>query len=312
MIGRNEGDRFLACLEAVLRAGLSPAIYVDSGSTDDSVAAARAAGAEVVVLDSDRPFTAARARNAGLERLLARPDAPAYVQFLDGDCVLREGWIAAGADFLDTHPEVAVVAGRLRERFPEVSPYNHMLDAEWAAPPGEARTCGGNAMMRVEAIAAAGGFNPELIAGEEPELCVRLRRNGWRIWRLEAEMAWHDAAMTRFGQWWRRARRAGHAFAEGVAMHGQAPERHYVPQLVRALLWGLALPLAILLGLLVTPWALTLALLWPLKVARLIARGRPPHHAVLLTLGNLAESLGALGYVWKNTTGKKASIIEYK
>ena len=43
---------------------------------------------------------------------------------------------------------------------------------------------------------AVGGFRDDLIAGEEPELCVRLRAAGWRIWRLlESDMAFHDAAM---------------------------------------------------------------------------------------------------------------------
>lgn len=312
IIGRNEGARFITCLETARRAGLSPLIYVDSGSTDGSVEAARAGGAEVVLLDSDVPFTAARARNAGLERLAGRADPPVYVQFLDGDCALRAGWIAAGVGFLDAHPGVAAVAGRLRERFPEASFYNRLLDREWDAPAGEARACGGNALMRLAAVEAAGRYNPEMIAGEEPELCVRLRRAGWKIWRLEAEMAWHDAAMTRFGQWWTRTRRAGYAFAEGAAMHGAPPERHYVAQRRRALLWGLALPAALGLGLVVTPWALLLALLWPLKTLRLIAQGRDPRHAVFLTIANLSEAAGILTYAWKRLTGRRGRLIEYK
>ena len=37
--------------------------------------------------------------------------------------------------------------------------------------------------MRVEAFEAVGGYRAQLIAGEEPELCVRLREIGWKIWR---------------------------------------------------------------------------------------------------------------------------------
>ena len=312
IIGRNEGARLLACLNSAIAAGLSPIVYVDSGSTDGSIAAAQAAGVEVVLLDHDTPFTAARARNAGLARLVARSEPTDYVQFIDGDCMLRDGWIAAAKAFLDANPQVAVVCGRRRERFPEASLYNAMIDREWAAMPGESRACGGDAMMRVAAMEAAGRYNPKLIAGEEPELCVRLRQAGWTIWRLDAEMTWHDAAMTRFGQWWNRSRRAGHAFAEGAAMHGAAPERHYVPQLRRAVLWGLALPIAILLGLLFTPWASVLVLLWPLKILRLMTRGYPPSHALFLTLGNFSESVGALSYLWKRLTGRHSTLIEYK
>lgn len=311
IIGRNEGARLLVALEAA-GAQVDLVVYVDSGSTDGSVAAAEAAGAEIVRLDTTQPFTAARARNAGLARLTELPAPPAHVQFIDGDCELRAGWIDRARDFLEAHPDVAAVCGRRRERFPQATLYNRLTDLEWDGPPGEVRACGGDVLMRLSAVAAAGGFDPGLIAGEEPELCVRLRQAGWTIWRLEAEMTWHDADMTRFGQWWTRCRRAGHAYAEGAAMHGAPPERHYVAQLRRAVLWGIALPLAIVPGSLLTPWALALALLWPLKILRLMGRGHDPAHALFLTLGNIAEAAGVLTYLGKRLSGRKSLLIEYK
>lgn len=313
IIGRNEGARLVEALAAA-RTQLGLIVYVDSGSTDDSIAEAEAAGAEIVHLDTSLPFTAARARNAGLARLMDRPDPPVFVQFIDGDCALRDGWIATARVFLEENDTVAAVGGRRRERFPEATLYNRLTDLEWAGgAPGETRACGGDVLMRTQAIEAVGRYNPTLIAGEEPELCVRLRQAGWTIWRLDAEMTWHDAAMTRFGQWWTRCRRAGHAYAEGAALHGHPPERHYVPQLRRAVIWGLVLPLAILLlGIVVTPWALLLALLWPLKTLRLIRQGRAPAHALFLTLGNFAEAVGVLTYLGKRLTGRKSSLIEYK
>ena len=285
-------------------------VYVDSGSTDGSVAAARGLGAEVVELDLSVPFTAARARNAGLTRL-REGGMPPLVQFVDGDCELQPGWIAAATAFLDAHPDVAAVCGRRRERHPEATLWNRLIDREWNTPVGEARACGGDALMRTEAVEGVGGFDPTLIAGEEPELCVRLRQAGWRIWRLDAEMTLHDAGMTRFGQWWRRASRAGHSFAEGAAMHGRAPERHKVAQLHRALLWGLALPLAALLGALVTPWALLLLLVYPVQVLRL-SRRQGWARATFLTLGKIAEAQGALTYAWRRLTGRTGRLIEYK
>lgn len=313
IIGRNEGARLIACLRSV-GAQVGRMVYVDSGSTDDSVATARAAGADVILLDTDQPFTAARARNAGLERLMAKSgqDAPEFVQFIDGDCALRDGWIDTALAFLRDHPRAAAACGRRRERFPEASLYNRLTDLEWDTPVGQARSCGGDALMRTAALAQVGGYDPSLIAGEEPELCVRLRQAGWTVWRLDAEMTWHDAAMTRFGQWWTRMRRAGHAYAEGAALHGGAPERHNVPQLRRALLWGLALPLAILLGLAVTPWALILALLWPLKILRLMWRGHDSVRALFLTLGNLAEAAGVLTFAARRLGRRRSGIIEYK
>ncbi len=312
LIGRNEGERLVRALHAARAEIDGPIVYVDSGSTDGSIAAAEAAGAEVVLLDTSDGFTAARARNAGLAALTDRSTPPELVQFIDGDCALRNGWIATASAFLDAHPHVGVVCGRRRERFPEASLYNRLTDAEWDTPVGETRSCGGDALMRMEAISGVGGYNPGLIAGEEPELCVRLRQAGWKIWRLDAEMTWHDAALTRFGQWWKRTRRAGHAFAEGAAMHGAPPERHNVTPTRRALIWGVGLPLAILLGLFFTPWALLLALLWPLKALRLIGQGTSVDRAVFLTLGNIPEALGVLEYGLKRLTGRKSALIEYK
>lgn len=309
-IGRNEGARLVACLDA-LQGRVGRIVYVDSGSTDGSQAAAAARGAEVVTLETDRPFTAARARNAGLARLME--DAPPeFVQFLDGDCALDPGWIATARAFLEARPRVAVVCGRRRERFPEASVWNRLIDAEWDTPVGEARACGGDALMRTRALAEVGGYNPDLIAGEEPELCVRLRAQGWRIWRLDAEMTLHDAALHRFGQWWQRTRRGGYAYAEGAAMHGRPPERHGVPELRRILAWGIALPAATLAGVALTPWALLLLLLWPAQVIRLRLRGLPWHRALFLTLAKLPEAQGALTYWWRRLTRARTRLIEYK
>ena len=309
VIGRNEGTRLVRCLES-LAGSASQTVYVDSGSTDGSVQAARALGADVVALDMSVPFTAARARNDGLKRLLELA-TPRFVQFVDGDCELAPDWIETGSAFLNANPGVAAVSGHLRERHPEASVYNRLMAREWAAPVGEAKAVGGNMMARVEALTALGGFNPALIAGEEPELCVRLRQAGWRVWRLDAEMALHDAAMTRFGQWWRRSKRAGYAYAEGAAMHGRPPERHNVAEARRAIVWGFVLPLVAIVGFFVTPWALLILGLYPVQIVRL-ARREGWERATFLTLGKLPEAQGALSYLRRHLSGGSARLIEYK
>ncbi|RYI23340.1 MAG: glycosyltransferase, partial [Acetobacteraceae bacterium] len=211
IIGRNEGARLIACL-ASFPIWVRPLVYVDSGSTDGSAEAARAAGADVVALDMALPFTAARARNEGFARL-RELGTPELVQFVDGDCKVQQGWVEAAVEFLDARPKVGVVCGRRREIRPELSVFNRLCDGEWDTPVGEAKACGGDALMRVKAVAEVGGYDAGLIAGEEPELCVRLRRAGWTVWRIDREMTLHDAAMTRMSQWWKRTRRGGHAFA---------------------------------------------------------------------------------------------------
>ncbi|MFD0978640.1 glycosyltransferase family 2 protein [Tropicimonas aquimaris] len=310
VIGRNEGAHLKACL-ASLDGEVGRVVYVDSGSTDDSVAVGLAAGAEVVELDPALPFTAARARNAGVDAL-GEIGLPELIQFIDGDCTLVPSWIATARAAFATEPKLAVACGRRRERHPDASVYTRMIDREWDTPVGLARACGGDSMMRSAAFRQVGGFDPALIAGEEPDLCIRLRAAGWKVRRLDAEMTRHDAGITRFTQFWQRARRAGHAYAEGAARHGAPPEQHYAPQLRRCLLWGAALPLATLvLTLAISPWFLLLALAYPLQILRL-ARSRGLAEAALLTVGKIAEAQGALGYRLRRLGGRRSSLVEYK
>jgi glycosyltransferase involved in cell wall biosynthesis len=317
-IGRNEGERLRACLHSVVQSA-ECVVYVDSGSTDGSVAMAEALGVHVVVLPRDVVFTAALARNAGWRRVLEIAPHIELVQFVDGDCAVDPGWLRTARDFLVARPDVAAVCGRRRERYPERSIYNQLCDLEWgAAAPGQTKACGGDVMMRAAPLAAVGGYNPRLIAGEEPELCVRLRAQGWKVWRLDAEMTLHDAAMLRIGQWWRRSMRAGYTFAEGVHLHGRPPERHRVVESRRAWIWGLVLPIAAVLGaLLVSPWLLLVLLAYPLQVLRLYAGFRGPFRARaaragFMVMGKFAEAAGQLKFLGLRLSGRTARLIEYK
>jgi GT2 family glycosyltransferase len=252
VIGRNEGERLRRCLRS-LGAQATSCVYVDSGSSDDSVSFARSVGAQVVELDPAQPFTAARARNEGAAALARTGRDVEFVQFVDGDCEIEAGWLAAAAAALRADAGLAVVFGRRREREREASVYNRLCDLEWDVPPGEVLSCGGDALMRRAAFDAVGGFDPARIAGEEPELCLRLRGRGWRIRRIDAPMTVHDAAMHRFGQWWRRAQRGGYVDAEGVAELGRGyPRWRAVPSV---LLWTLVLPSLFVSGVAVAAFA---------------------------------------------------------
>ncbi len=266
VIGRNEGKRLGACLRS-LEIDRYPVVYVDSGSSDDSVQQAENLGAEVVALNISSPFTAARARNAGCNRLNELRRGLQYVQFVDGDCVMVDGWLVAAEAFLDGHDDVAIVSGRVREIRPGATVYNQLCDIEWDTSVGEARQCGGIAMMRVSAVQDVGGFHDELIAGEEPELCLRLREKGWKIWRLQNEMALHDADIRHFGQWWKRTLRGGFAYAAVSTLHARSPMRIWHRETIRALFWGFILPIIILAaGVLYMP-SLWLFLIYPLQIA---------------------------------------------
>lgn len=311
VIGRNEGARLIRCLTS-LEGKTAQMVYVDSGSVDGSRDAACELGAKVIELDMSQPFTAARARNAGLTHLVGHEVD--YVQVIDGDCEIRDGWIDAAVAFLDANPDVAAVAGRLRERRPEATIWNRLADYEWDQPSGETDAVGGTAVLRLSAIRDVDGYSDHLIAGEEPEMCLRLRKKGWRIWRLDREMALHDIEMTRFHQWWRRTQRGGHAFAEGAALHFGEPERYRIRETLKALVWGALLPLVALLGaLFVSPWALLVLLAWPLQVLRLtFLRGMPLYQSFFLALSKLPEAQGVILYACDRLMGRRRGLIEYK
>jgi GT2 family glycosyltransferase len=318
IIGRNEGERLKRCL-ASLREFAARAVYVDSGSTDGSVAASEALGVKTLELDMRTPFTAARARNEGFRRLLEFHPGLEFVFFVDGDCEVSPGWLPLAADFLAQHPDVAVACGRRRERYPERSVYNMLCDFEWADHrPGPTKACGGDAVMRVSSFESVGGYRPELICGEEPELCVRLRQAGWSIWCLDADMTLHDAAMYHFGQWWKRMLRGGYAYALGVALHGAPPERHWVREYRSAWLWGFLLPASIcILTLVFGAWALSLFVIYPLQVTRLAFRGQRSMRenwwrAAALVACKFPEVLGELRCHIDRYANRRAHLIEYK
>jgi len=319
-IGRNEGERLRRCLTSMADAG-GRIVYVDSGSSDGSVDWARKAGVEVVELDLSIPFTAARARNAGFDRLVQLAPDVEYVQFADGDCEMVQGWVRRAEQELDANPRTAAVCGRRRERYPEASVYNRLCDIEWNTPVGPAKACGGDCLVRVSAFREAGGFNPGLIAGEEPELCVRLRQRGWTIQRVDADMTLHDAAMSRFGQWWKRNVRAGHAYAEGAALHGGPPERHWVREVWSNRFWGGLIPLLALAPAWPTRGISAVLLAgYPLLAWRICRHGKARGLsgsdartvAFFTVLGKFPQLLGQMKYRWGRLLGKPSALIEYK
>ena len=313
-IGRNEGARLERCLASL--AGNTPLIYVDSGSRDGSVAAARAAGAHVVGLSPERPFTAARARMEGFGALeqLGLPD---YVFFVDGDCEVVEGWAEAGAAALDQDPGLGLVTGWRAEIHPEASIYNALCDFEWHRPAGAITTCGGDMMVRAEAYRAAGGYDPQVIAAEDDEFCLRLGKAGWGLRRLPISMTRHDAAMMRFSQWWKRAVRSGHGFAQ---VGGKHPE-FFRPERRRVWLYGLVLPILFLAGLVWSGWlALGVVALYVLSYGRSaqglmhagLPAGKAAHQAIFLTLSKFPNLIGMLTYFWRKIRARDMRIIEYK
>jgi GT2 family glycosyltransferase len=272
VIGRNEGPRLARCLRSI-GAGCSPVVYVDSASTDGSVEAARACGAEVVALDLSIPFTFGRARNAGAARVLElAPDAP-YIQFVDADSEVAASWLADATAVLARDPNVAAVHGRVRERRVRNSVYDHLYALEFDPRMEAPDVFGGMAMVRAAALVQVGRYPETMATFEDHELSFRLRRAGWQIRRLDGDMVIHDARMTRWREWWARERRVGHGRAQLVAMHRDDDVREWRRAYASIWFWALGLPLLIGGATWLWGWAaLALTLAYPAQLYRVCRR----------------------------------------
>lgn len=326
VIGRNEGERLGRCLESIVPKGVR-IVYVDSGSTDGSVETARHHGAEVVELDTSFPFCAARARNAGYRRLLESDPQLQYVQFIDADCEISGDWLAFAFGSLANQPDLAIVAGWLHERSPEVSIYNRLGDLEWNfAGAGVVDSVGGIFMIRCEAFDSVGGFNPTVAAGEEPELCQRLTRKRWRLVRLDRDMALHDLAMTQFGQWWRRMVRTGYGSMDVALRFGVAK---FARMNSRARMWTVWLVLTLVLGAATGALvdALSAALpvvllfsIWPAQLLRITLRtwrkgqplGTSMAYAFFTVISFLPQIAGQILYFADRLRNRSFRLVEYK
>jgi len=318
IIGRNEGERLARCIQSVLASGARNLVYVDSGSTDQSVWVARSLGAEVIRLDPRIPFSAARARNEGFAALLQANPELQVVQFIDGDCELQPGWLAAAGRFLAEHPEAAVVCGRRRERFPDASVYNWLCDVEWDAKVGEIEWCGGDFLVRPKVFATVRGFDESFVAGEEPELCRRISATGQTLWRLQLPMTIHDAAITAFSAWWRRSVRTGFAWATTAWTYRQQAVIPGAREQRRAWLWTMILPCTAAGAILISPWFLTLLSAYILQLLRIAWRSRRcgARRAVLLAtftcIAYFAQSQGSLRFHVSRLMRRRPMVIEYK
>ena len=320
IIGRNEGERLRRCLGSLLCKSIA-LVYVDSGSSDDSVAYAESLGVDTVSLDKAISFSAARARNEGFFFLCGSNPAVEYIQFIDGDCELADGWIDTAVAFLENYPEYAIACGRIRERFPDSTVYNLLCNIEWNTPGGDIDACGGVFLVRRAAFERVGGFNAAVVAGEESELCYRLRQFGNRIYRLDHEMALHDADMTTFSQWFKRTKRTGHAYAQGYFLQRGDRQGFSVKQSAKIWLWSLLFPFAVVVtSFAIDPRCLWLATIYVFRLARIAIRKyrqvgsikRSLVYSLFTILAPWPQLVGQLMYIHRSLLQRTIYIIEHK
>ena len=296
-------------------------MYVDSGSSDNSVSFARSLGIPVVELDSNLPFTAARARNAGFDAVLNLHATVEFVQFVDGDCELFDDWINKAIQALSKNPNVAIVSGRRIERYPEASIYNALMDIEWNTPIGETKAVLGDMCFRVSAFKEVGGFSNDVIAAEDDDICIRTRLLGYKILRLDGDMSMHDANILTWSQWHLRQKRGGFAFAAVYDKYHKSGEAYFLKELIRVVVWAAVIPTALLLSILVEPrLAILIVMAVTILIARTIFKRRrlgstlrvSCGYAVSVYIGKFSEFSGVLEYLKRKFERQPVQLIEYK
>jgi cellulose synthase/poly-beta-1,6-N-acetylglucosamine synthase-like glycosyltransferase len=243
VIGRNEGERLGRALRAAVPC-FAATFYVDSNSSDGSRELAASTGATVVALETG-PYTPARGRKVGLDELVkARPELE-FVQFIDGDCLLEPDWVKIALEYLDEHPKVGAVFGRRREERVRESLYSRLMDIDWEHPPGSVTNFGGDALVRTRPLLEAGSWSSDTINAEDIDASLRLRKLGYDIVRLATPMTLHDARMTRFGEYFRRAVRAGYGYLEVGLRYRHGPGRFLLRRAASALFYAGVVPVAV-------------------------------------------------------------------
>ncbi len=322
VIGRNEGDRLKTGLLAIQSlCPQAPIVYVDSGSDDDSVTFASSLKILIVELDMSVPFTAARARNAGFEKLMQTHQELSYVQFMDGDCELLSGWVDVAITELEKNEKIGIVSGRRTERFPETSIYNELIDIEWNTPIGETLAVLGDMCVKVEVFQKIDGFDETIIAAEDDDFCLRAKNAGYKTYRLDAAMSMHDANIKHIFQWYQRAKRGGHGYANIYHLYGQAPLKYFQRQIKSVLFWGFLIPLVFLICLFFAPWMAVLILcIYVAFIAKTVLRrwmGGTPfktsmYYGILIFTGKIPEFMGVVQYCKNHLLSRKHQLIEYK
>ena len=322
VIGRDEGQRLGRCLNSIPEVrgvAISEVIYVDSDSSDGSPELALGYGATVITVHPKCP-SAALGRNAGW-----RHAASELILFLDGDTMLHPDFPLAACDALLRDPSVAAVWGHRREIHPRASVYNRVLDLDWVYPPGFTEFCGGDVLMRRNALLETGGFDEGLIAGEEPELCRRIRSLGYGILHIDHPMTGHDLQILHLSQYWKRSMRAGHAYAEVSERFRNTEdpfwERDRRRNILRGSFWILSLLTACAASFWYGPVPLAIwvvLLLWLSLRSALRARwkgGSPWLRALYGIHSHLQQVpilVGQLQYEIRKRRGKRQKLIEYK
>jgi N-acetylglucosaminyl-diphospho-decaprenol L-rhamnosyltransferase len=213
VVNYNYGDLLARCVRSILdetSAGVVDVVVVDNGSTDGSAVALRTTLPSARVVDAPGNVGYARGANLGI----AATDAP-VVAVLNGDVELKPGVAGAMLSALDADPRLGAVGPRVLNVDGSVYPSARsdpglfvalahaalglvwrtnpwtrryrQLDVDPSVPRDVDWVSGAAVWLRREALDDVGGWDERyFMYMEDFDLCLRLRRAGWRVEYLPA------------------------------------------------------------------------------------------------------------------------------
>jgi hypothetical protein len=189
IIGRNEERGIAKCIEAAKLAaaqiGGAELLFVDSASTDETVAIVKSLGVCVISLDPSLKLSPSAGRYAGSLRANGE-----FILFIDADTHVYTDFLPTALARLKTDPKLAGLNGRiddLNEKGEMVEGFETRADGpvrvKWLRGP----CC----LFRRDALLSVGSFNPHLAVEEEAELGLRLCSAGWALELIPVPMGCH-------------------------------------------------------------------------------------------------------------------------
>jgi len=316
VIGYNEGKRLQSCFNSIRNATFDgmeyEIIYVDAGSTDESINIAKMSHIDQII-EGDKRRLAAESRNLGWRA--ANAD---FIHFLDGDMTLDKDWPLMAMRFLSNNETVGVVCGKLEEL--NRNAFYQAVELDWKQIEGEIRYCGGAALWRKEILHQLNGFPEDVSSGEEPLLCHRVRNElGLNIYQLNHRMVIHDLGFLNWGDILRRHVRCGKGLSEISTRLYHSHEKLWLKETINAILWSCFIIFLFILMMigsitLKTACLFILACVVLRKTIQLIIKGNSFKISIIYTLyvylSKLPLAFGAIS--WYYNTLRRVFILKIR
>ncbi|MFQ5858260.1 MAG: glycosyltransferase [Anaerolineae bacterium] len=162
-------------------------------------------------IETDQPVAPAAARNLGLAQASGE-----IVVFIDADCVAAENWLANLMSAYRSDPDRSIVGGAVGFGLQNywtlsdnISTFYRFLPSH--APGERPHLPSLNFSARRQALEAVGGFDERYPrpAGEDTDLCLRLRRAGHALYFEPRAVVYHQPPRRSIGALLRHARDFG-------------------------------------------------------------------------------------------------------